>query len=383
MSTRLDHELSAIAESGYLSVIERLYEAVTCPASWPAFVERLAVLLSCPGAHYLSLQRTTGRLMSSLFVGYSEEINRQYLDYWFPHDPRLTLLPGADSGHWACYHHVINEQEVAGRCFYRDFLAPVGIRYMTTLSGETHRGVMPVLTLFRGADQAPMGETESLLLEQLRPHFVRAMRLQLETQHLERRIQTLERTLHALDYPVLLVQKSGVVDFSNRTAREWLAGNGHFTLKDGEVKARNSEDQLQFCRLLRQAIDDRRCGILALRCPGGGKPWQMIFCPVEPESSHDTVHREESCLIIVANPNARASLTLENLQSLFGLTTATARVALGLAEGKSLHEIAIENGVSINTVRSQIKQVMDRTGSHRQAELVSVVSALPRLRRPK
>jgi DNA-binding CsgD family transcriptional regulator len=64
------------------------------------------------------------------------------------------------------------------------------------------------------------------------------------------------------------------------------------------------------------------------------------------------------------------------LRALYGLTPAEAKVAAGLAEGRTSAEIAARHSVSIGTLRNQLKAVFFKTGARRQAELVRLVLAL-------
>ena len=72
----------------------------------------------------------------------------------------------------------------------------------------------------------------------------------------------------------------------------------------------------------------------------------------------------------VARPNAPP---VELIQSLFDLTPAEAKVARGLASGETLEEIAAANNLSRNTIRSQLRGALEKTGSRRQAELVALL----------
>jgi DNA-binding CsgD family transcriptional regulator len=44
-----------------------------------------------------------------------------------------------------------------------------------------------------------------------------------------------------------------------------------------------------------------------------------------------------------------------------------------LSEGRSLEQVAAARGVTMNTVRSQLKQVFSKTDTKRQGELVRLV----------
>lgn len=61
------------------------------------------------------------------------------------------------------------------------------------------------------------------------------------------------------------------------------------------------------------------------------------------------------------------------LQALFGLTVAEARVAAAVADGLSTAEIALSVGVQINTVQAHLKRLLSKTGTARQARLVSLL----------
>jgi DNA-binding CsgD family transcriptional regulator len=67
---------------------------------------------------------------------------------------------------------------------------------------------------------------------------------------------------------------------------------------------------------------------------------------------------------------------VELVQSLFDLTPAEARVARGLTNGETVEELASIGGVSHNTVRTQVRGVLDKTGCRRQAEVVALLGGI-------
>lgn len=67
---------------------------------------------------------------------------------------------------------------------------------------------------------------------------------------------------------------------------------------------------------------------------------------------------------------ARPQLDTELLRQMFGLTSAEVRVALLLAQGLSCEDIAHRLRVQSNTVRGHVKQLLAKTHTRRQAQLV-------------
>ncbi len=64
---------------------------------------------------------------------------------------------------------------------------------------------------------------------------------------------------------------------------------------------------------------------------------------------------------------------LARVRALFALTPSEASVAVGLALGRSSSDIAASMGVQPNTVLTHVKRVLAKTGTRRQAQLVSLL----------
>ena len=81
--------------------------------------------------------------------------------------------------------------------------------------------------------------------------------------------------------------------------------------------------------------------------------------------------------LVVLHPLAcDASLLEPVLVRLYGLTTAECRVAVKLLELESIHLVAASLNRSEETIRSQIKSVFAKTGTHSQAQLLKLLYAL-------
>ena len=87
---------------------------------------------------------------------------------------------------------------------------------------------------------------------------------------------------------------------------------------------------------------------------------------------------------------ARAILVLKDLETdaafnqdliakVFELTPAQARLAIRLAGGSSVEEAALESGVALETARSHLKAIFNKTETHRQGELVALLNKVSAL----
>ena len=70
--------------------------------------------------------------------------------------------------------------------------------------------------------------------------------------------------------------------------------------------------------------------------------------------------------------DARAAERATRLERAYGLTPAETRVALHLADGGTVAGYAEAGGLSVGTVRSQLKSIFAKTGARRQSDLVRI-----------
>jgi DNA-binding CsgD family transcriptional regulator len=84
--------------------------------------------------------------------------------------------------------------------------------------------------------------------------------------------------------------------------------------------------------------------------------------------------RPQASMLVFVHLGPPRALPLTVLRSLFGLTPAEARVAGGLATGATVGQLATRASVSRNTVRSQVRGILEKTGCHRQSEAVGLFS---------
>ena len=86
-------------------------------------------------------------------------------------------------------------------------------------------------------------------------------------------------------------------------------------------------------------------------------------------------------IVLILDPEECPKPKTETLRQLFGLTCAEVHVATELMCGATLEEIAERRGVSAGTVRAQMKSVLAKTETTRQADLVGLLTRLAVLSR--
>jgi DNA-binding CsgD family transcriptional regulator len=101
---------------------------------------------------------------------------------------------------------------------------------------------------------------------------------------------------------------------------------------------------------------------------------RLIFLPLRPSSGiRKGAAGTARVLVVFHDPEDTVRLDPQLLARLHRLTPAEALLASALAEGLTPQEFAASRGTSEATVRTQLKRLLEKTGTHRQPDLVRVL----------
>jgi DNA-binding CsgD family transcriptional regulator len=108
-----------------------------------------------------------------------------------------------------------------------------------------------------------------------------------------------------------------------------------------------------------------KSGCILLAPRAGKRPLSVIVAPMRDWDI-------PRAIVLLRDPDELVSYDME-LQRLYGLTPTEADIVGDLINGRSVQSIGQMNRVSTNTLRTQLKSIFAKTGTKRQAELVSLV----------
>ena len=86
-----------------------------------------------------------------------------------------------------------------------------------------------------------------------------------------------------------------------------------------------------------------------------------------------------AALVLVVDPNSQLSVDPALVAATLGLSPAESRVAVLLADGNTVRDIAMATGRSENTIRWHIRRIFEKQGITRLVQLVQLVRSLARL----
>lgn len=180
--------------------------------------------------------------------------------------------------------------------------------------------------------------------------------------------------LNALSVGVVVVDVRGFVAFANAKGAALLGRRSIFrSAAPLALCDAASHDALRRALLAARA---RVSGALRLRDRTARAAISAVVAPLaSPELS--SAFSPSPILLAMNELFPAGAIPSPWLAQLFGLTPAESSVANWLVTGRPIEEYAHERGVSVATVRSQIKSVLAKSGMSRQVQLVAALARLP------
>lgn len=177
------------------------------------------------------------------------------------------------------------------------------------------------------------------------------------------------------DLPMLVIDRSMGVLLQNAAARQVLAHAAPLLVREGTLTCSLAADRDALMQAMRSLeLQDSPLQRRAVRVGRTPAALSLLVSVLEPGESIGLPGAGRLFLVVLhtANQQLPAADPLMLAES-FSLTPAEARVAVRLAEGKVVKEIAQEHQIAVATVRSQVKAIFQKTGVRRQADLVRLL----------
>ena len=230
------------------------------------------------------------------------------------------------------------------------------------------------LLLSRAADRPPFSDDATGRMDRLGPFLRQVLRAAND----DRRQAVAESHLdglNALAMACLLFDARDGLVFANDAAWALLTASDAMRVVDGRLQFQEKRCQLALDAALlefsRPSPRDARPVIDIAVGQKSGTIWLALVTPVIAEGGEAGAHRaiKTAVYILAAGSHDRPGTGVARLCRLYGLTVAEAEITVQLLHGKTAKTIAGDRGVSLHTVRGQIKQILDKTQSKGQAGL--------------
>ncbi len=255
--------------------------------------------------------------------------------------------------------------------------------HWTALVVKVTDETVDILMAVRDEATGPFDDQTLGICRLLAPHLGRAYRISEQLTTNQSHKTALAKMLDALPDGVMFIDDTLKVVELNRTARYILRSDDGVTLdQDGRLRVVSSTLRAKIGALLANVLLNPDLptgipgGVVAIPRPSGKRDYTVHVSPLRSFEETSDQHAPIAA-VFLTDPEYHPTPPSKTLEARYGLTRSEANLALLLCQGKELRNAADELYVSMNTVRSHLKQIFSKTNTHRQGELIALLNRLP------
>jgi DNA-binding CsgD family transcriptional regulator/PAS domain-containing protein len=360
-------------------MLTQLYATVDSPQRWTPLLDHLRVRLGAGSAVVQILNDTPERLDPIWQARDTRSTAQRDLHDRCLNNPANPRLSKIGIAHWPAdaldkVMRLGSDRRLFGHApqLLSDLqrrLGQVGLGHAFWIGFPLAHGQYFSLILHREpGDDRDLGHREEVLLRELLPHMQQSARLRLSFEKASARSAGLEDMLDRLDVAMLLCDADLAVQWVNAAAEELIAGTRHLRLAEGRLQAPGATDILR--RLVGTVASGAAHSLVGVIAGDRADP---VHVRASGRAAGPFPAEPGQVALFLSQPNLGRSFDPAELGALYGLTAAEARLAAALAGGASLSGYSEQRGIAVGTARNQLKQVLAKTFTRSQSDLVRVL----------
>jgi DNA-binding CsgD family transcriptional regulator/PAS domain-containing protein len=363
-------------------LLPAIYAAATNPSRW---LDAFAPIVQLLGGHkglVFSHQATPNQ--QGIWVHYqiSNEDFRPYVEHYHAYD--IWMQRAHENGIFVqgrvfTGDDLLPRKEFLDSVFYREFLALHDIYDVCggTLHDGSEAGIPRVhVAVYRPETTPTFSTQEKVLLAALIPHLRESIRISFQLGSLERRASIMQTAVETISPALMLLDAQGKVVFTNRRAQAFLTANDNLKIMADTLVVEGRQQQARLDALLK--ISPAQETLLGIPHSSGKHNLWLIRVPMLPGGDAPPDARRPTIALMLHDSEATNTIDMKGFAKVHNLTPSESRVLSLLLEHVSLPPIALALGITMHTVRSQLRTIREKTGAKRQAELVRMLMSWPR-----
>src|SRR6266849_1314280 len=350
------------------SIAAAFAEAAFDSTKWPTAMDHVAQATQSYGAVLLPVRGRLPNIPFSLSMG--ESVESYLKDGWVERDERYLATPIIAQRGVATESDFITTDAMARHPYYQDFLARFGLRWFAGVKVACGDDFW-CCSIQRTIQQGPFSPDELDQLAKLssRLSSSAALARAVGFARVEAALDAFEISGEA----VVMLDRCGDVLRLNSLAEQLLGLDLHI----------NRRRLVSFDRDATAALDRTLHVALCSETNGGllapivlprleGRP--ILAYVSRPTGIAFDVMSPCQFVVVLVDLDARVEIAESELTQVFGLTPAEARFAGRFLRHESLEGAAKAQGITYESARNILKKILSKTGTHRQADLASLLA---------
>ena len=358
-------------QDAFERILASLYDAMLDETRWPATSALIDAACGSTG-NGLMVGEGPKNDIRGLFVGLyyrghrREDLEREYLEHYHAIDervPRFRKLPVSRLVH---INDLYTAEELKTSPTYNEILPRAAMQDGLNVRLPGLDGSHIGWCLNDPVDSDGWGASRIAMVQRLLPHIQQFVRVRQALVRAEARSSTVTALL---DNP-----RIGVLELDRR-------GDGLLD-RNGMLRARAPADQVRLERLVGDGLPASGAvavsGSMVLRRSSVVPPFVVHVKPVGgPQPDHGARH--VAALVLIVEPGRQHRIDPDLVATTLELTPAETQVAVWLAEGNSVGDMADATGHTKAAIYWHLQQIYQKHSISRQADLVRLVLSLAEL----
>ncbi|WP_027477791.1 helix-turn-helix transcriptional regulator [Curvibacter gracilis] len=350
------------------STIGSAYEAILREDSWVGVLSNLTQLAKADSGSYVLIDESAPKIVQSknLDLSVLDSYNKDYAAF----DPFHGEIMRNSAKNVVHDRSEVDNDFIRNSVWFQEFYRLNRIHSIIALPLHNETGLAGSFNIQRVAGRKNFSDHEIRLINCLAPHFNRAHQIMQKIKVMRQEVMIESMSLDAVTTPILLIDEKSHVILASQAAQQIIRHESILKLEKNHLWASSNSGfiSLKF---------SSRPFEKSLNRGNDRKPLRVISLPLAPDSEFNKVFQRPLCMLILDDPEIIPASLNELLTELFKLTLSEARVCVALgSEGLTPQECSDVFGVSITTIRTQIRSIYNKMGLRRQADLVRLISLL-------
>lgn len=350
------------------TIAQSFADAAIEPALWVKAMDTIAAETGSVGSILIPIQGAFPHLPVSASV--HRAVENYFRNEWHLRDERLRGTNTMMRRGVADDFDFTSAEEMKRHPYYQEFLRPVGLQYFGGVRMAAGDDLWCV-SIQRSAQQGPFTSDEKRKLASLAQKLGGAAGVARALG-----FATANAAVEALELSglaVALLNRRGEVLRLNSKAEALLSPE--ITVVEKRILSQDRNATAQLDRALHTLLWAETSSALMqpVSLPRRGRRPVLAY-PVKLGTVSASIFADCQALIVFIDLERRPRPPQEALNTSFALTPAEARLAIRICSGEALESVADQLCVSRDTVRNQLKSVFQKTGVHRQSELVALLA---------
>ena len=371
-------------QDAFERILAPLYDAMLDDRHWPVTSALIDEATGITG-NCLAVGEGPKDDVRDVFVGLyyrgqrREDLEREYLEDYYPIDERLPRVRQLPDSRLVHVTELYTAEELKTSPTYNEAFSRAHHQDGLHVRLDGPDGCYITWGLCDPVASDGWGTSEIAMIQKLLPHIRQFIRVRQALIRAEARDTTVTALLDNPRIGVLHLDRRGRIMELNDRARSILRRGDELSDRDGVLRARAPANQLCLERLVADALPGSGAvavsGSMLLDRSSGLPPLVLHVKPVAvPQPDYGARH--VAALILIIEPKSQHRIDPGLVARTLGLTPMESRVAVWLAEGKSVREMAEATGHTAGSIYWQLKQIYQKHPISRQAELVRLVLSI-------